>query len=260
MRIVRKLSRAKQNMSLSSLLIFIIRTPARKIKHFLDNRAIAKADSLKDRFTLIYHRNAWGSLESVSGSGSTIAMTESIRELLPVIFKTFSIKSILDVPCGDFNWMRLVDLQGIFYIGGEIVKPLVDELNMKFSSTNITFIQMDITKDEFPKSDLVLNRDCLFHLSYQDIFLTLSNFLNSGSKYFLSTSYDNDQVFYNSDIRSGGFRLIDLFSTPFNFPKNFHFQIPEQAEGSLPPRSLYLWEREQINVAHSNLENFLSGL
>ena len=245
---------------MSSLLIFIVKTPARKLKYLLDTRAIEKADSLTDRFTLIYHRNSWGSQESVSGSGSTIAMTESIRELLPVIFKKFSISSILDVPCGDFNWMQLVDLQGISYIGGEIVKPLVSELDMKFSSDGIAFIQMDVTKDTFPKSDLVLNRDCLFHLSYQDIFLTLSNFLESGSKYFLSTSHDNDQEFRNSDIRSGDFRRIDLFSTPFNFPKNFYFQIPEHGEASLPPRSLYLWEHEQIKVAHSNLENFLSGL
>ena len=260
MRIVKRLSRARQNMSMISLLIFIITAPTRKIKRFLDTRAIEKADSLIERFTLIYHRNSWGSQESVSGSGSTIALTESIRELLPVIFKEFSISSMLDVPCGDFNWMKLVDLHGISYIGGEIVKPLVSELDMKYSSDGIAFVQMDITKDDFPKSDLVLNRDCLFHLSYQDIFLTLSNFLESGSKYFLSTSHDNDQEFRNSDIRSGDFRQIDLFSTPFNFPRNFHFQIPEQGEGSLPPRSLYLWEREQIKVAHSNLENFLSGL
>jgi hypothetical protein len=170
MRIIEKLFRAKQNMPISSLLIFIGKAPARKLKYLLDTRAIEKADSLINRFTLIYHRNSGGSQESVSGSGSTIALTESIRELLPVILKKFSISSMLDVPCGDFNWMKLVDLQGISYIGGEIVKPLVSELDMKFSSDGIAFIQMDITKDDFPKSDLVLNRDCLFHLSYQDIF------------------------------------------------------------------------------------------
>jgi hypothetical protein len=260
MRIIEKFFQARKNMSTSSLLVFIVTAPARKLKFLLNSRAIDNVDSPKDRFTIIYHRNSWGSQESISGPGSTLAMTESIRELLPILFQKFSISSILDAPCGDFNWMRLVDLQGISYLGGEIVKPLVSELNMKFSSDGIAFIQMDITKDRFAKRDLVLNRDCLFHLSYHDIFLTLSNFLESGSKYFLSTSHDNDQVFSNSNIKSSGFRRIDLFLTPFSFPKNFHFQIPEKGEGSLPPRSLYLWEREQIKVAHSNLENFLSGL
>ena len=247
-------------MSVGSLLIFITTAPVRKLRRFLDTRAIEKADSLMERFTLIYHRNAWGSQESYSGSGSTLAMTQSIRKTLPVLFNKFNITSIFDAPCGDFNWMQFVDLRGVSYIGGDIVQPLVKELNTKYSTQDVFFLQMDITHQVFPKSDLVLNRDCLFHLSYQDIFFTLGNFLRSGSTYFLSTSYNNNQVFSNSDIRSGGFRLIDLFSSPFSFPANFHFQISEQGEGSLPPRSLYLWDRAQVQVAHSNLERYLSGL
>ena len=155
--------------------------------------------------------------------------------------------------------MRLVDLNGISYLGGDIVEPLVADLNRNFSSEFVSFIQFDITIDPFPKSDLVLNRDCLFHLSYRDIELTLSNFLRSGSRYFLSTSYENGGKFINTDIRSGDFRLIDLFDSPFCFPTNFHFEIPEQGEGSLPPRKLYLWDRDQVSVAHKNLESFLLG-
>jgi len=257
MGIFRRLFLAKRNMSFLSLLLFVFSSPFRKLRREFDKRAIARVDSLQDRFTLIYRRNAWGSKESISGSGSTLAMTTSIRSLLPIIFEKFKIKSILDVPCGDFNWMKLVDLNGISYLGGDIVEPLVANLNRNFSSKFITFMQFDITIDSFPKSDLVLNRDCLFHLSYRDIQLTLSNFLKSGSKYFLSTSYENGGKFINADIRSGDFRLIDLFESPFRFPTNFHFEIPEQGEGSLPPRKLYLWDRDQVTIAHKNLESFL---
>lgn len=246
-------------MSFLSLLLFVFSSPFRKLRREFDKRAISRVDSLRDRFTLIYRRNAWGSKESVSGSGSTLAMTTSIRSLLPIIFEKFKIKSILDVPCGDFNWMKLVNLNGISYLGGDIVEPLVADLNRNFSSKSISFMQFDITIDSFPKSDLVLNRDCLFHLSYCDIELTLSNFLKSGSKYFLSTSHKNGGKFINADIRSGDFRLIDLFDNPFCFPTNFHFEIPEQGEGSLPPRNLYLWDRDQVSIAHKNLESFLLG-
>ena len=259
MEVIEKFLRARQNMTVGPLLIYMLNAPGRKISRRLDIRAVEKADSLMDRFTLIYKRNAWGSKESVSGSGSTLAMTESIREKLPILFKEFSIGSIFDAPCGDFHWMQLVDLKGISYIGGEIVQPLVNLLNKKFSSRDLVFLQFDITQSVFPKSDLVLNRDCLFHLSYQDILLTLENFLESGSKYFLSTSYDDDKRFLNSDIRSGGFRPIDLFSQPFSFPRDFLFQISENGEGTLPPRSLYLWDREQVTIAQFNLENFISG-
>lgn len=259
MQIFGRIFRAKRNMSFPSFLLFIFSSPIRKLSREFDRRAISRVDSLRDRFTLIYRRNAWGSKESVSGSGSTLAMTKSIRSLLPIVFEKFKIKSLLDVPCGDFNWMRLVDLNGISYLGGDIVEPLVADLNRNFSSNSISFRQFDITIDLFPKSDLVLNRDCLFHLSYGDIELTLSNFLKSGSKYFLSTSHENGGKFMNTDIRSGDFRLIDLFDSPFCFPTNFHFEIPEQGEGSLPPRKLYLWDRDQVSIAHKNLESFLIG-
>ncbi len=259
MRIFGRVFRAKRNMSFFSLLFFIFRSPFRKVGREFDKRAIARVDSLQDRFTIIFRRNAWGSKESVSGSGSTLAMTTSIRSLLPVIIERFEVESIFDAPCGDFNWMQLVDLNGISYVGGDIVEPLVVDLNRNFSSNSICFMQFDITVDSFPKSDLVLNRDCLFHFSYRDIQLTLSNFLKSGSKYFLSTSYENRGKFINRDIRSGDFRLIDLFDSPFCFPTNFHFEIPEQGEGSLPPRKLYLWDHDQVTIAHKNLESFLIG-
>lgn len=256
MSIVHRLIRAKNNLSFLSLVLLIIKHPFWKLRHIFDSRAINKAESLSDRFTVIYTRNSWGSKESVSGSGSTLVMTESIRDLLPILFQKFEIKSILDAPCGDFNWMRLVDLKGISYLGADIVESLVNDLNKKYSSDYISFVNIDITRDSLPKSDLMLNRDCLFHLSYRDIKFTLKNFLESGGKYFLTTSYDNTGEFINMDIRSGGFRLIDLFESPFYFPKNFHFEIPEPGQASFPPRRLYLWDREQVNVAYLNLDNF----
>jgi SAM-dependent methyltransferase len=258
--IAKRLFQARQNLTGISLLSFIFLMPFRKLKRFLDNRKLVKIDSLQDRFTLIYKRNAWGSKESSSGTGSSIEKTKAIRLFLPIIFEKFQIESILDIPCGDFNWMKLVDLQGISYLGADIVDPLISDLNKNYSSNLISFVQLDITIGPLPKSDLVINRDCLFHLSYADINRALLRFLESGSEYLLSTSHDNLFNFINSDIRSGGFRLIDLFAIPFNFPKDVHFEIPEPGEGSLPPRKLYLWDRDQVQVAHSNLERFLSGL
>jgi hypothetical protein len=178
---------------------------------------VAKLDTLEDRFTLIYNKNAWGSGESLSGPGSTLAMTMSVRESLPRLFQEFGINSMFDAPCGDFNWMKLVNLQGIDYLGGDIVEPLIAELNKTYSSQSVSLIHFDLTSAPFPKADLVINRDCLFHFSYYDILRTLKNFLLSGSKYILSTSHDNEGTFSNSNIQSGGFRYLDLFSAPFFF-------------------------------------------
>jgi hypothetical protein len=253
-----RFNQAKSNMTLTSLFLFCLTFPFRKYKRIADKRAILRVESLEDRFTRIYERNAWGSKESVSGSGSTYEMTIPIRRELPILIQKFQIESIFDAPCGDFNWMKLVDLQGVFYSGGDIVGPLIRDLEESYSSETVSFVHIDITKSIFPKSDLVLNRDCLFHLSYLDIFAILQNFIASESKYFLSTSHDNETNFRNSDIASAGFRLIDLFLEPFSFSREYLYKISESGEGALPSRHLYLWNREQVIRAHANLSRFFS--
>lgn len=253
-----RLLRMRRNMAAKSMMIYLLGSPMRRWNRFWIEKKIFKAETLVDRFTLIYESNLWLSAESVSGSGSSLFMTESIRKELPILLEDFGITSMLDAPCGDFSWMILVDLKGIRYTGVDIVKSLIDQLQSKYASSNVTFRCLDVTRDFIPKNDLVLSRDLLFHLSYSDILLFLQNYLASESKYFLTTSYDNDNEFRNSDIISGGFRLIDLFLSPFEFPSEYIRKIPEPSEGRLPSRKLYLWDREQIEIACRNLEAFLS--
>ena len=260
MRNARKFYPLRLVISTLSKLLKMVRAPFRRLMHLLDKRAISKVASLEDRFTLIYRRNSWGSKESFSGVGSTLSFTASIRNLLPELFKQYQIGSVFDAPCGDFNWMKLVDLSGIQYVGADIVAPLIKSLQDNYSTPLITFKTLDITKDSFPKSDLVLNRDCLFHLSYSHILAVLQNFLNSSSSYFLSTSHDNNGKFENFDIVSGDFRTIDLFISPFDFPKEVLFEIPEPGDRNIPSRKLYMWDRGQVQIAHANLERYLIGL
>ena len=78
--------------------------------------------SLKETFTTIYQTNHWEGPDSVSGQGSDLAQTQEIRRQLPILLNDFGIKVILDVPCGDFSWMRLMDSHIQKYIGGDIVE------------------------------------------------------------------------------------------------------------------------------------------
>src|SRR4051812_19402296 len=69
--------------------------------------------SLEIIFSGIYRNNSWGDPESVSGRGSTLARTEVMRKTLPILLANVRAKSLLDAPCGDFNWMQHVDLGGV---------------------------------------------------------------------------------------------------------------------------------------------------
>jgi len=137
-------------------------------------------------FETIYNKNYWDSKESVSGPGSSLKTTQRIREALPDLWKKYDIKIFLDVPCGDFNWMKEVDKSGIQYIGADIVKPLIDENKKKYGAHNINFTVLDITKDALPKVDMIFCKDCLQHLSNENVFKALRNFKNSGSKYLFT--------------------------------------------------------------------------
>jgi Methyltransferase domain len=200
----------------------------------------------------------WGSTESASGWGSTLEYTVNLRRQLPQLFKDFSIMSIYDAPCGDFNWMRSVIQQSdITYYGADIVPAMIDNIQRQFGTPKVTFKCADITLDEFPKVDLWLCRDCLFLLSNRDIILALSNFLASGTPLVLTTTHLNTGGFENADIRTGGFRFIDLFSAPYFFPREVLARIPDWIE-PWPPREMCLWTRDQVARAVQRMEAIIS--
>ncbi|MDR2731981.1 MAG: hypothetical protein LBB36_02050 [Fibromonadaceae bacterium] len=176
----------------------------------------------KEIFTKIKRNNLWGSPESVSGPGSEIENTKSLVLELPKLFKSKNITSILDIPCGDFNWMKEMDLSAIDYLGADIVDELVLENQKKIWRQTAgrgykNFITLNIVTDNLHKRDLIFTRDCFIHLSNSDIQKAIGNIKKSGSKYLMATTYVNHD--YNCDIITGEFRPVNLQKEPFNFPE-----------------------------------------
>lgn len=191
-------------------------------------------NNLSKIFTEVFDTKRWKHKETHSGKGST----QNLRKQLPFLFNKFNIKSVLDAPCGDFNWLRsVVQHTEIHYTGGDIVSELVKINNEKYQSSNINFIVIDITKDTLPDADLMICRDCLFHLSNNSIFDFFHNFIRSNIPYLLTTTHYNGD-FKNLDISDGGFRKIDLFSSPYNLDKNALYKIDDWIE-PYPPRGMY---------------------
>ncbi len=209
-------------------------------------RALLSSMNIKDVFTEAYANKLWGSEESLSGCGSTLEATANLRRELPALFAKFDIRTVLDAPCGDMNWMRLVleETPSIAYIGGDIVGDLIARNRERYAKRNVTFIELDITRDSLPKADLMICRDCLFHLPQRKVFDALNNFKRSDVRYLLTTSYVTDGQ-SNADIRAGFFFPIDLLAAPYHFPRDVLHAIEDWAPGH-PPRRMYLWPRAQI--------------
>lgn len=200
-------------------------------------------------FNKIYAKNYWASAESVSGRGSELKQTEKIRKELPKIFEKYDCTSILDAPCGDFNWMRHVIKQtNVIYCGGDIVDDLVEANILQYGDTRTKFIKLDICNDPLPSADIMVCRDCLFHLSYSDIVAFLENFAKSNIPLLLVTTHKNQGDFFkNKDIRTGDFRMIDLFSQPFGFPSNVLYRFDDFNDPE-PAREMCLFNCDQISA------------
>lgn len=162
-------------------------------------------------FTDIYKNNGWRSDESVSGHGSTLEATSAIRGALPVMFDHYGIKTVLDIPCGDFNWWQHIKgIEKVQYVGADIVPELIHENNARYSSGAVSFIYMDITANQLMPMDLILVRDLLGHFSNADVRKALINIKRSGSKYLLATTFPNHET--SGDIETGEWRPINLAS------------------------------------------------
>lgn len=176
-----------------------------------------RSKSIEGIFSEMYQQNTWGDPESRSGPGSNLSNTATIRAALPVLLKELGACTILDIPCGDFYWMKEVDLGVNMYIGADIVTDLIESNNQKFGSATRKFRVLDITKDELPEVDVIFCRDCLVHLSNEDVFRAINNIKKSNSKYLLTTTFIQREQ--NENIVTGWWRPLNLQKAPFNFPE-----------------------------------------
>lgn len=191
-----------------------------KKKFLMKYKKAISPQSIEDRFTNIFKEKIWyNNGESFSGSGSTLENTSILRGELQQYFDSFKTpKTIVDVGCGDFNWMQKVDFSIHQYIGIDIVKNLIDRNNEKYANNQITFKHINAVAQAIPSADIVICKDVIFHLSLKDGLSLIDNVKQSGATAFLTTT--TPSVTENTDIRSGEFRSINVLLSPYNFPKS----------------------------------------
>ncbi len=215
-----------KNNGLIKSLIKFFSTPVRLIhkRNYQKTKVnIFNQKTSRERFNKIYETNFWSSKESVSGLGSQHDNTINIKNSIKEIIKKYEVKTILDAPCGDFNWVKDILSENLNYVGVDIVEQLISKNKNFYSNKNISFINLDITKDKLPYADLLICRDCLIHLSFKSINSFFKNFLESKIKLILLTNYEfkDKKKIINTDIPDGEYREIDLSEPPFSLNEPF---------------------------------------
>lgn len=226
-----------------------------KIKSLLikDNNLIKIQDlihceNLQYKFTKVYENNLFAGRNSRSGEGSDFIQTEIIRSEIPKIIQKYKISSMVDAPCGDWYWMRKVNLGVKKYIGIDIVQKMIECNNQIYGNDTISFQCFNLVDTKLPKVDLIFSRDFFVHLSYKDIMEILKKFKLSESTYLLTTTFTHKRE--NLDLDNLFWRPLNLEMPPFNFPKPLEI-INEgctEANGNFLDKSLMLWRLSEIPI------------
>ena len=209
------------------------------------NPFVKKKFNNKQIFSKIYKNAYWQSGESKSGSGSDLDNLKNYNINLDNFFEKYQIKSMLDIPCGDFLFMeKFLKNKNIKYTGGDIVEELIQNNKKKYK--NYKFEVFDIINNhKNEKFDVLHVKDCLFHFSFNDIWKVIENISSFQTKYTLITSHKS-LIMKNLDIESGEFRHLDLEKKPFNFPKPIYKIYEYKFNITLFPRFVGVWKTKDL--------------
>lgn len=192
---------------------------------------LAAEDTVEKIFTEIYQAGDWDE-KGFSFSGSQIEITRDYVSFLEDFMAKNSIKTVVDVGCGDWAFSRHIDWDGIQYIGIDIVEFVIDRNQKLFARPSITFVHANALEIELPKADLLVCKDVFQHLSNAEILKLLEKF--KGYNHCLITNFIDPVTLSssNSDILCGEIHYVDLSKPPFNVKGekvlNFVARLPKQ--------------------------------
>ena len=204
---------------------------------------------MEEIFENIFLKKGWLAEGTLSGLGSTLKATEKIRSF----FESQDISNInfCDIPCGDMHWMKEIYNKFKFYYGIDIVKPIIANNTLKYANSKAKFIHGDISSFDFTSVNInwIFTRDCLVHMSLQDIIKSLNNICKSKADKVFITHFANHRQF--NDIQTGQWRPINFCQPPFNFedPILIINENCKENDGAFNDKSMAIWSIEQIRKA-----------
>ena len=164
---------------------------------------------LQTTFEFIYERAVWG---GGSGGGSSLKNNALYIAYVQELMERHSVRSIIDVGCGDWSFSRYIDFGERDYVGLDIVPSVVLANSEKYGTKYVRFEHKDVCNGgPLPGCDLVICKDVLQHLRNQEVQKIIENC--SRARLMLVT---NDYDSANLENHVGGTRPLDVSRPPFN--------------------------------------------
>jgi len=210
-----------------------------------------KTREMRRIFGAIHATQGWGAGESASGPGSTRERASSFLADVISLVQSLGVRTLLDVPCGDFNWATPLADSVDSYIGVDVVPALVTSNRERCASSRRRFLCRDMCRQRLPAADLVLCRDALVHLCERDIFAALNNLRRTRAEYLLVTTFVGERG--NADVETGAWRPLNMQSRPFGFPPPLALvdERCHHTDGAYADKRLALWRFKDLALCET---------
>lgn len=189
-------------------------------------------------FNRIYQIKEWG---TGSGPGSNPVYCIPLKNFLIDYIKTNQIKSLVDLGCGDMQWMpNVIKATNVKYTGIDCVSFLIE--NHKLQFPDLEFIHSDIFADvdSIPPADLYFIKDMLQHHTNEHIEKWLDVFFTKYPTARLITCNCWNQYSDERNIPVGGFHPLDGNKLPF-----LYFR----------PTELFAWDTKKVYLLRPRIKN-----
>ena len=177
-------------------------------------------------FSTVYDLGYWAAQHKMpgvpaSGPGSTLDAAKNAITTIESLMREFDIELLIDAPCGDMTWMASVNLQGVEYVGIDVVESVIASDIEKHPA--LTFMALDVADESSVdqlrrlvrgRRTLILCRHLLFHLPVDDGRAVLKHLRESGASYLLTSTYVRADDFDSHYILANGHRT-NLLKRPY---------------------------------------------
>lgn len=163
----------------------------------------------------------WQSTETISGKGSDMAETVTVRTELGRWINKYNVSFLMDIPCGDANWQGSIPgIDAIKYQGYDIALTAVEAARSKnVKHKSMQFDHLDLTSAVPPgKPDLIMLRDVIMHLPLKLGRDMLINAKKSGAKWLAVSSFTGSGRNRNFEAGVAAYQN-DVHKAPFNLPE-----------------------------------------
>ncbi|GMN09980.1 class I SAM-dependent methyltransferase [Croceitalea sp. MTPC9] len=180
---------------------------------------------IKKVMSEVYSKKKWGGSKydfySGFGSHSKKVVKPYVKTISEFLNSHSNSLLVCDLGCGDFNVGSQLVKFSKEYIGVDVVEELIERNKKLFTDEKLSFQCLNIVEESLPKTDCILVRQVLQHLSNNDIKKVVEKF--KAYKYVIVTEHLPKRTFMaNLDkITGANIRLsrnsgVVLHENPFN--------------------------------------------